>query len=91
MDKVETKKVWEKAGLPTPKWILAQTRKAGSDFIQAHKQVVVKAVSSGSSIDVFVCKTIADGEIALDKILSSHGKALLEQYISGPRTHCRPD
>ena len=84
MNKVETKKVWEQAGLPTPKWILAESSSAGKKFIQAHKQVVVKAVSSGSSIDVFVCKTIADAEIALEKILTSHGKALLEQFISGP-------
>src|ERR1700742_1037979 len=40
MNKVETKNVWEKAGLPTPKWILAQSGSAGKEFIQAHKQVV---------------------------------------------------
>jgi D-alanine-D-alanine ligase len=86
MNKVETKKAWEHAGLPTPKWFFANasTAAAAMQFVSVFGQVVVKAVDSGSSIDVFVCKTIAEAEDALKKILSGHGKALLEQYIDGP-------
>ncbi len=86
MNKVDTKKAWEAAGLPTPKWLFADasTANAARQFIQAFGQVVVKAIDSGSSIDVFVCKTVAEAESALDDILASHGKALLEQYIDGP-------
>jgi D-alanine-D-alanine ligase len=86
MNKVETKKAWERAGLPTPKWIFADasTVAAARQFISAFRQVVVKTNDGGSSIGVFVCKTVQDAEAALDKVLASHGKALLEQYIDGP-------
>src|SRR5690349_7397878 len=44
MNKVETKKAWERAGLPTPKWFFADhtTKAAGKQFIAAYQQVVVK-------------------------------------------------
>src|SRR5581483_237724 len=56
MDKIKTKQAWEQAGLPTPPW-----RRLDASNPNALEQVgapcVVKAISSGSSIDVFVCKT----------------------------------
>jgi D-alanine-D-alanine ligase len=86
MDKVKTKQAWEKAGLLTPRWLFADASNipAAREFIAMFKPVVVKAVDSGSSIDVFVCKKVEDAKMALDKILASHGKALLEQFIDGP-------
>lgn len=86
MNKVDTKRAWESAGLPTPQWFFADgiSLAAGRQFIAAHEQVVVKAVDSGSSIDVFVCKSPADAQAALEKIIASHGAALLEQFIDGP-------
>jgi D-alanine-D-alanine ligase len=86
MNKAATKKAWEKVGLPTPKWFFADiaTAHGARQFIAAFGQVVVKAVDSGSSIDVFVCRNPSDAEKALDKVLASHGTALLEQFIDGP-------
>ena len=61
MDKVETKQAWEKAGLPTPPWRRLDSANARAlDEIAA--PCVVKAISSGSSIDVFVCKTLDEAK-----------------------------
>jgi len=86
MDKVATKKAWEAAGLPTPKYrvITASDR----PFPSIDYSCVVKAISSGSSIDVFVCKAPAElpaqASQAMEQVVSRHGRALVEQFISGP-------
>src|SRR5580698_6182652 len=51
MDKVSTKRAWEAAGLPTPKYRIVT---AEDGEISIPFSCVVKAISSGSSIDVFV-------------------------------------
>ena len=83
MDKIKTKEAWEKAGLPTPPW-----RRCGSATPGMLEEIgapcVVKAVSSGSSIDVFVCKTMDEARAACDKVLSHHDQALIEKFIQGP-------
>lgn len=85
MDKVVTKKAWEAAGLPTPPYFIATRGNIEPHgFDQLLAPCVVKAFSSGSSIDVFVCKTQPEAERALETILSKHGKALVEKFISGP-------
>jgi len=85
MDKVLTKQVWELAGLPTPPYFTA-TR----DRLDAHglseltAPCVVKAFDSGSSIDVYVCKTLDDAKKAFDAVLAKHGQVLVEKFIKGP-------
>lgn len=83
MDKIKTKQAWEKAGLPTPPW-----RRLDSANPRALEEVgapcVVKAISSGSSIDVFVCKTMDEARTACDKIMANHEAALIEKFIQGP-------
>src|SRR5688572_5598341 len=60
MNKANTKIAWENAGLPTPKWLYVNRDTyepaAGPEGLFA--PCVVKAVDSGSSIDVFICKTL---------------------------------
>lgn len=86
MDKVATKQAWEAAGLPTPKYrvITASDR----PFAAIEHSCVVKAIDSGSSIDVYVCKAPAElpaqANEAMEKVVSRHGRALVEQFISGP-------
>lgn len=83
MDKIKTKQAWEKAGLPTPPW-----RRLDSANPRALEEIgapcVVKAISSGSSIDVFVCKTMDEARAACDKIMANHEAALIEKFIQGP-------
>src|ERR1700722_18211061 len=54
MNKADTKKAWQAADLPTPSYrvITAVDR----PFQDMSDPCVVKAISSGSSIDVYVCK-----------------------------------
>lgn len=58
MDKVKTKQAWEKAGLPTPPYKVITA--ADKPFPEVPYSCVVKAIDSGSSIDVFVCKAPAE-------------------------------
>src|ERR1044071_3459353 len=51
MDKVATKQAWEKAGLPTPPYRVVTSPDQLPD---PPGSCVVKAIASGSSIDVFV-------------------------------------
>ena len=85
MDKLATKKAWEAAGLPTPKYRVVTP---ADGEIDVPSSCVVKAISSGSSIDVFVCKAApelpAQANDAIRQVISRHGRALVEQFISGP-------
>jgi len=81
MDKAATKLAWEKAGLPTPPYELV-TKANPVTAIQA--PCAVKAVDSGSSVDVYICKTQPDADKALATLLAKYGRALVEQFIKGP-------
>jgi D-alanine-D-alanine ligase len=81
MNKVDTKKAWEKAGLPTPAYRIIQR---GEPIGEIPGACVVKAISSGSSIDVYLCKSPAEAKPAVDALLLKHASVLVEQFISGP-------
>jgi D-alanine-D-alanine ligase len=85
MDKVATKRAWEAAGLPTPPYKVVTAKDRETPLI--NRPCVVKAISSGSSIDVFVCKNpetcTADARKAIDSIIAKHGQALVEKFING--------
>src|SRR5450432_2605219 len=85
MNKVDTKRAWEKAGLPTPAYrIIHRGEKIG----EIPGSCVVKAISSGSSIDVILCKAPAElpaqATAAIETLLTRHTSVLVEQYIDGP-------
>ncbi len=85
MNKVTTKKAWEAAGLPTPPYF---TLRKGDKIPGIPGTCVVKAIGSGSSIDVFVCKAPAEAEAqateAIGKVLAKHELCLVEKFITGP-------
>jgi len=81
MDKAATKMAWDKAGLPTPPYELV-TKANPITAITA--PCAVKAVDSGSSVDVYICKTQADADKALQTLLAKHGRALVERFVKGP-------
>ena len=85
MNKLATKKAWESAGLPTPKY---QVVTNAAEKLKIDGPCVVKAISSGSSIDVYVCKQSDDlaakVKDAIEQVVSRHGRALVEQFIAGP-------
>jgi D-alanine-D-alanine ligase len=85
MNKVLTKKAWEKAGLPTPAYRVIHR---GEPIGEIPGSCVVKAISSGSSIDVILCKAPAElpaqATSAIHELLTRHESVLVEQYINGP-------
>src|SRR6476619_5960924 len=85
MDKVATKQVWEKAGLPTPPYLIVTHKGNEPHGMTAVKApCVVKAFASGSSIDVYVCKTQPEADKAVATVLAKEGKVLVEKFIKGP-------
>jgi D-alanine-D-alanine ligase len=84
MDKVKSKQAWEAAGLPTPQWQVARADGPDGALRRIAAPCVVKAIDSGSSIDVYVCKSESKADEAMAKVLARHGQALIEQFISGP-------
>ena len=86
MDKLATKQAWEAAGLPTPRY---RVLRRGEPITDIPESCVVKAISSGSSIDVYVCKAAPEASPvgsreAIDRVLARHERVLVEQFISGP-------
>jgi D-alanine-D-alanine ligase len=84
INKVLTKQAWEKAGLPTPAYrVIRRGESAG----EIPGSCVVKAIDSGSSIDVYLCKAPAEAEAqareAIGKVLAKHESVLVEQFIDG--------
>lgn len=83
MDKAATKRVWEKAGLPTPPYVEVRRGEALPAWIDG--PCVVKVLDSGSSIGVHVHKKgsgLAREQAAA--ILAEHGRVLVEKFIQGP-------
>jgi D-alanine-D-alanine ligase len=81
IDKVAAKRAWEAAGLPTPAYQVLTRAKPASAIAAP---CVVKAIDSGSSIDVHVCQTGADAKKAIDAVLGKHGTCFVEKFIAGP-------
>ncbi len=85
MNKAHTKKAWENAGLPTPAY---RTLHRGEEIGDIPGSCVVKALSSGSSIDVILCRDPAAGitqaTAAINELFTRHEMVLVEQYIDGP-------
>lgn len=84
MNKVNTKKAWAAAKLPTPAYRVV---KRGDALPDALGSCVVKAISSGSSIDVILCKSPAEqpaqAQAAIKQLLAKHDAVLVEQFIDG--------
>lgn len=82
INKLLTKRAWERAGLPTPPYQVLTNDHPRLESIQG--PCAVKALDSGSSIDVFICKSDEAAREAIDAVLNKHGRALVEQFIKGP-------
>lgn len=82
IDKIATKRVWRDASLPTPGWSIRTTHSTAP--ITRDPPCVVKAIDSGSSIDVFLCQTMAERDDAIESLLSKHTRCMIEQLIKGP-------
>jgi D-alanine-D-alanine ligase len=83
MNKVETKRLWQLAGLPTPPFRLIDT----PSVREAPGPCVVKPVRGGSSIDCFLRKTppetLADVSEPVSYLVAKYGQCMVEQFIDG--------
>jgi D-alanine-D-alanine ligase len=81
IDKIASKRAWQRAGLLTPAWEVV-TRAAPLPTLPA--PLVVKPIDSGSSLDVLICHTQLEVDLACDTILERHDHAMVETLIAGP-------
>lgn len=83
MDKVASKREWERVGLPTSPYLVLTRATRNQGWQQLGLPVVVKALLSGSSIGVYICKAAAEAQEKIDEILATDEQVLVEKYIKG--------
>ena len=81
IDKLETKRRWQTVGLPTPAFHVAT--KSDPSLGSVGAPCVVKALTSGSSVGVFVCKTADEAIGRVKELLANDDRVLVEQFIAG--------
>ena len=81
MDKSLTKKIFEMAGVLTPKSVTLCKGKEKQYAPQL--PCVVKVCSGGSSVGVYICKTEEEYTEALSRAWNYDNKVLVEEYIKG--------
>lgn len=85
MDKLQTKRIWRAAGLPTPDWRVA-VRPGDADAIAEtlDPPVFVKPVREGSSVGMSRVLDAAGLGPAIARALAHDRSALVERMIQGP-------
>ena len=84
MDKAESKRRFEQAGIPTAGYeVVGQDGLAGLTS-RFSLPVVVKPVASGSSVDTTIAGSSAELTEAVSGVVERYGEALVEDYIDGP-------
>ena len=87
MDKASAKQLFLRAGLETPDWMILERFHKPADvarwLVEIDPPVVVKPVSGGSSLDVFLCPDACSRDDAIDDLLDRYGRVMVERYIQG--------
>ena len=87
LNKIIAKKLFERAGIPTPEWLSVSSSERGgaADRIASAFDLpcVVKPAHEGSSLGVTLVRQRADIEPALDLALQYGPEVLVEQYVEG--------
>ncbi len=94
--KVASKRVFEKSGIKTPRFLSLEKSKIGDLSVGARnvlkkfqgRKVVAKASESGSSFGVFICDSVEELAQALREIFEIGNEALVEEYIKGKEFTC---
>jgi D-alanine-D-alanine ligase len=87
MDKAAAKQRFGRAGLETPDWIVIERfhspEKTAAWLEELSLPAVVKPVDAGSSVDVYICRDPAQRSQALEEVIDSYGRALIERFVPG--------
>jgi len=84
MDKVEAKRVFEDAGIPTPPYVVVDAAGLAAFNASVGIPAVVKPIGSGSSVDTTIARTLDALRDAVSNLVEDYGQALVERYIDGP-------
>jgi D-alanine-D-alanine ligase len=87
MNKAASKARLVEAGLPTPQYHVFHRCQSRSTLIGlggGRLPVVIKPVSSGSSVDTYIAHDAGVCQSMLERVSTNYGSALVEQYIRGP-------
>ncbi len=88
MNKVQTKRLLQAAGLPTPDFIYIDSGdqlppSAAKALSILGLPVVTKPISEGSSVGVSIPKTDQELRQALEQLIEDYGEALIEKFVDG--------
>ncbi len=84
MHKVEAKRSFERAGIPTPPYVLVGRGATDDAIPTSFAPGFVKPVSSGSSVDTTLERSFEDLWAAAQRVAGAYGEALVERRIVGP-------
>lgn len=83
MNKVEAKRRFVRAGIPTPRFEIIDRTNINYALADIRLPAVIKPVASGSSVDTSIVRSLQALESAAPLVVDRYGEALVEQYING--------
>ncbi len=87
MDKAAGKQIFKRAGLTTPDWMIIEKfhdpEQVACWLKDIPVPVVVKPVDGGSSLDVFCCHDEPTRDLAIEEVMDTYGRAMLERFVPG--------
>lgn len=87
MDKDTSKRLFVRAGLATPEWVVidrAAPRSRRDELTGAiPPPCVVKTIDGGSSLDITIARDAASRDTAVEDLLTRYTKAMIEDFIPG--------
>lgn len=83
MDKVETKRIAQTHGIPTPAYCVVKANEANRALREVGVPAMVKPAASGSSVDMALVRTPEKLRQAAASVAEKYGEALVEKYIPG--------
>ena len=84
MNKVAAKRCFQSAGIPTPAFEVVDRAGLGDALTRLKVPLVVKPVSSGSSVDTFIVRSDDALGARIASVVERYGEALVERCIVGP-------
>jgi D-alanine-D-alanine ligase len=84
MHKLEAKRRFEHAGIPTPPYEMANQENLAAVTSRFTVPAVVKPVACGSSVDTTIARSADVLQSAVARLVGEYGEALVERYIDGP-------